>query len=148
MIHDHINNSTKYEALHPRFGKAFAFLKTADLQNLPLGKIEIDGDNIFVSTAVVEGVSPEQSKMEIHRRYIDIQMPISKKETIGWISAENLKDIALPYDKEKDVALYNEKATNFVTIKPKEFVVFFPEDGHQPCIGTGEIKKIVMKVAY
>jgi len=109
MIHDHINNSAKYEALHPLFGKAFAFLKTADLQNLPLGKIEIDCDNIFASVAVVQGISPEQSKVETHRRYIDIQMPISKEETIGWISAENLKDIAQPYDTEKDIAFYNEK---------------------------------------
>ena len=29
---------------------------------------------------------------------------------------------------------------------PGEFVIFFPEDAHAPCIGNGKMKKMVVKV--
>ena len=35
---------------------------------------------------------------------------------------------------------------NFLFVKPFEFAVFFPTDGHQPGIATGEYKKIIVKV--
>jgi beta-galactosidase beta subunit len=31
-------------------------------------------------------------------------------------------------------------------IHPLEFAVFFPEDGHQPCIAEGKLKKVIVKV--
>ena len=32
------------------------------------------------------------------------------------------------------------------TLSPGEFVIFFPEDAHAPCIGEGVIRKMVAKV--
>jgi YhcH/YjgK/YiaL family protein len=146
MIHDTLNNSAKYETLHPNFKTAFDFLKNTDFSNLSTGKIDIDGDIIFATHSITKGIQPEDSKVEIHKKYIDIQMPLTAPETMGWISAEILKDLAVPDNEEKDIAFYNEKATDYVSIYPREFAVFFPEDGHQPCIGTGEIRKIIVKI--
>lgn len=147
MIHDTLNNSARYETLHPRFKTAFDFLRNTDFSNLPAGKIDIDGDAVFASLNITNGIQPNESKIETHQKYIDIQMPLAVTETMGWISAKSLKNIAIPYDEEKDIAFYNEKATSYINVNPHEFAVFFPEDGHQPCIGSGEMRKVIIKVS-
>jgi len=146
MIHDLIENSARYESLNPRFKQAFDFLKTADLANLPLGIMELDGKNLFVNVQEIEGKTPEEARMETHVQYIDIQVAISASESMGWIALKNLKQISVDYNAEKDVAFYADKTTNIIKVQPSEFVIFFPEDGHQPGIGDGKWKKLIVKI--
>ena len=47
MIFDRIENSAKYANSHKGFAEGFAFLEKAVAENLPVGRYEIDGDNIF-----------------------------------------------------------------------------------------------------
>ncbi len=47
----------------------------------------------------------------------------------------------------KDVTKYpGVKAQTLVTCKPGQFAIFWPQDGHQPCIGSGDIHKAIFKV--
>ena len=146
MILDTLGNAGLYESVHPRFKQAFDFLRNSDLDSLPFGKIELDGSNLFVSVVDIIGKTAEVARMETHNRYIDIQVPITGIETIGWIAVNNLKEVTQPYDAGKDIAFFGDKAINFLTIQPYEFVIFFPEDGHQPGIATGQHKKVIVKV--
>jgi YhcH/YjgK/YiaL family protein len=146
MILDFLENTTRYETVHFRFKQAFDFLKTADLASLPLGKIELDGQNLYANVQEVEGKTPEAARMETHDSYIDIQVPLSATETMGWIARNRLKLETDPYLPEKDIAFYADKTANLIRVQPGEFVVFFPEDGHQPCIGEGKIRKVIVKV--
>ena len=41
---------------------------------------------------------------------------------------------------------FHDKAQNFITVQPGQFCIFFPEDGHQPCIAEGQFHKIIVKV--
>jgi biofilm protein TabA len=82
MILDSLENSGLYESIHPRFKQAFEFLRNTDLVSLPLGKVELDGTNLFVNVVDAIGKTPDVSKMETHKKYIDIQIPISASETI------------------------------------------------------------------
>lgn len=146
MILDSLENSKLYEAINPRFKKAFDFLKTNNLAALPLGKIELEGTDLFVNVAEITGKTALEARVETHNRYIDIQVPVSAVETMGWISGINLKEISEPYNPEKDLAFFADKATNFIAVQPFQFAVFFPEDGHQPGIAEGTVKKIIVKV--
>ena len=49
MILDTLDNLGKYASLSPLFPKAIEFITTADLANLPLGRNEIQGDEIFAN---------------------------------------------------------------------------------------------------
>jgi YhcH/YjgK/YiaL family protein len=51
-----------------------------------------------------------------------------------------------PYNSEKDLTFFADKAYNMLQIHPLEFAIFFPEDGHQPGIAQGKLKKIIVKV--
>ena len=146
MILDTLENSGLYESIHPRFKQAFDFLRANDLNALPLGKIELDGSNILVNVFEITGKTADTAKLETHNNYIDIQVPVTGAETMGWLAQSGLKNVSEPYKQEKDITFFADKATTFITVNPSEFIVFFPEDGHQPGICDGSLKKIVVKV--
>jgi YhcH/YjgK/YiaL family protein len=146
MILDKLENCGLYESIHPAFKKAFDFLKTTDLLTLPLGKIELDGSNLFVNVVEIAGKTAEEARMETHIKYIDIQVPITATETMGWIPENDLKVITEPYNVDKDLAFFGDAAYNFLQVNPSEFAIFFPTDGHQPGIANGTVKKIIIKV--
>ena len=146
MILDTLANSEMYETVHPRFKKAFEYLKNTDLAALPAGKIELDGTDLFVSVVDITGKKESEARMETHEKYIDIQVPVGNTETMGWVAAETLKAPTVPYDAEKDIAFFADKATVFVPVQPYQFAVFFPQDGHQPGISEGTYRKIIVKV--
>ena len=146
MILDTLKNSAKYENLHPRFKTAFDFIENTDFLKLELGITEIDGKNLFVNYIEIMGKTPETAHMETHNEYIDIQIPLTAAETMGFIPASELKSPDGEYDAEKDTSFFNDKATTFVKVCPGQFAIFFPEDGHQPGIGEATFRKIIVKV--
>jgi len=146
MILDSLKNAVMYENLHPRFKTAFDFVKNTDFSKLEPSKIELDGKNLFVNFAAGEGKTPEEAKMETHNDYIDIQIPYTSVETMGYIPTTDLKDPIDTYNPAKDITFFRDKATTFIHVVPGQFVIFFPEDGHQPGIGNGPFRKIIVKV--
>lgn len=146
MVLDSLSNSEKYEGLHPAFKQAFNFIKSTDFSKLEPGKIELNGKELFVNFAEITGKTADVAKMETHNDYIDIQVPFTSAETMGWIPACDLKEPMAAYDAEKDLTFFHDKATAFVNVKPGQFAIFFPEDGHQPGIGEGVYRKIIVKV--
>jgi len=146
MILDSLDNSGLYESIHPRFKQAFSFLHTADLINLPIGKIELDGSNLYVSVVEITGKTIATTCLESHQLYIDIQVPVTAPETMGWLAGTGLKNRSGEYCPEKDITFFVDKASNFIIVQPFEFAIFFPADGHQPGIANGSHKKIIVKV--
>lgn len=146
MILDSLENSSRYELLHPAFKKAFDFLRSTDLSALKPGKIELEGDALFVNCAEFEMKQPDETAPEIHRDYIDIQLPLSGSEQMGYLPASELHNPAAPYQAEQDIQFFNDPVTTLVNVQPGQFVIFFPEDAHQPGLGTGMIRKLVVKV--
>ncbi|MCD8186465.1 MAG: YhcH/YjgK/YiaL family protein [Rikenellaceae bacterium] len=146
MVIDSLKNAQQYVALNPLFAQAFEFLTTRDLHALEPGKHPIDGDNIWANIMHAPLKDTDTARMEAHDRYIDIQVVIHGKETHGWIARKDCKHPQGEIDPVKDVLFFDDKATTFVTLYDGEFAIFFPEDGHQPMIGEGEIRKCVVKV--
>lgn len=146
MILDTLKNGSKYNAIHPRIKKAFDYLNTNDLEKLPLGKIELEGTDLVVNVVDITGKTVDQARMETHLKFMDIQIPIGASETMGWKAKEKLNELTSPYNDEKDIAFYADKASNLVKVEPFEFIIFFPEDGHQPGIGEGTYRKIIVKI--
>lgn len=146
MILDTLENAGLFESIHPRFKQAFDFLLNTDLVELPLGKIELDGSNLFINVVEISGKTADVARMESHNNYIDIQVPVGAVETMGWIAGNKLQQVTDPYNADKDITFFADKATNFIVVHPFEFAVFFPTDGHQPGIAEGVFKKIIVKV--
>ena len=146
MIIDTIENLGKYVALNPLFADVVEFLKNNDLQTIEEGKHFIKDKDLFVNIQVAKGKTQEAAVLETHIEMIDIQIPITCEETFGYTPLCDLPDFE--YNAEKDITKYGDtKAQTYVTVKPGQFVIFFPQDGHAPCIiNLPEIKKAIFKV--
>jgi YhcH/YjgK/YiaL family protein len=147
MILDRLQNSARYVPLHPKFAEAFAFLSQARLAELAPGRHEIVGTQVYAMVAKGEGRPREVALLEGHRKYIDIQMVLSGVEEMGWRPHTAESPVATPYDAAKEAALYSGQPDAWVTVRPGQFAVFFPEDEHAPLVGKGEIRKVIVKVA-
>lgn len=146
MIIDTIENLKKYESLNPLFPQVVAFLEKNDLNALEAGKHEILGKKLFVNIQVAKGKTPDEAVLETHNKMIDIQIPLSAAETYGYTPRTALPEAA--YNEEKDITKIPDLAAeSYVTCQPGSFAIFFPQDGHAPCIaGVPEIKKAIFKV--
>lgn len=147
MILTNLRDLRRYEKVNPNFKKAFDFLLNTDLASLSGGKIDVDGANVFVKLANSQLKTAENAKLEVHNKYLDIQIPISKPEVFGWINRGDLKFPVADFDEAKDVQFFTDTPTTLSTVVPGECIIFFPEDAHAPLIGEGEIQKIIVKVA-
>lgn len=145
MIIDSLENTAKYASVHPSFAKAFEWLETQDLAALEVGKYEID-ENLKASVSNKEGYTAETAKFECHNNFIDIQVCLSEKETMGWSARSRCSNPEGEYNAEKDVLFFNDTPDMYFELQTNQFAVFFPEDVHAPMIGEGPIKKLVIKV--
>ena len=146
MIVCAVKDLEKYQALNKNFSKVIEYLKNNDIALLPLGRTDVCGDEVFISSQEFEGKTNEAAKLETHVKYIDIQMPFSIVENIGWRSLDNLSSPSQPYNENDDIAFFDEPSTSYVTLQPGECVIFFPEDAHAPGIAEGKLRKAVIKV--
>lgn len=146
MIIDTIENLNKYVGLNPLFADVVAFLKGLDLRTMEPGKYPIKDKDLFLNLTTAKGRGKEAAVLETHINMIDIQIPISCAETFGYTPLCDLP--AFDYNAEKDVTLYGDtKAQTYVTVEPMQMAIFFPQDGHAPCIADNpEIKKAIFKV--
>lgn len=146
MIVSNLNNTERIESLHPLFKKLFDYVKAHDILNTPCGRIDIDGDNLYINNVNPECIPAEKQVLEVHRDYIDVQILLQGKETIGWKALEDSKEEVKPYEKDGDCALYSDTPTTWIHLVPGQLAIFFPEDAHAPVIGEGKIRKMIAKV--
>jgi len=146
MIIDTLDNADKYINLHPRFAKAFEFIKSQNLETMEPGKFEIDGKDIHASVSLKDGVTRETAKAEAHNNYIDIQVCPGGKEELGWKPRSKSVSPKEDYNAEKDVTFFNDQMDTYFELSAGQFAIFYPEDVHAPMIGEGPVKKLVVKV--
>lgn len=148
MVVDTIENLKYYVGLNPLFADVVKFIEENDLLALEPGKHEIKGKDLFVNIiGAQKGKTPDEAVMETHKNMLDIQIPLDDEETYGYLPLEDITTEAT-YNAEKDVTKYpGQPSSSYVTCRPGMFAMFFPQDGHTPCISTAaEFKKAVFKV--
>lgn len=147
MILCNLRDCGRIEKLHPLLKDLFDYVKTNDLCTVPAGRIELKGEDLFINVSDAKLLMREEQKLEIHRRYIDVHIPLGGIEIIGWKALGSLTSHSLaPFNEEEDFALYNEPADTYVEVHPGECLIAFPEDAHAPIIGEGTLRKLIAKV--
>ena len=156
MILDRWENAEKYFSLHEGFKPAMEYFLRAYPVAIKAGKAgiqvstgraEIDGKRIYMVIDRSPARTRQTARLEAHRKYIDIQIPINQPEEMGWQAISQCTKIAQPYDAGRDVEFFADTPRSWITVPPGSFVVFFPHDAHAPLVGQGEFHKAVIKVA-
>lgn len=147
MILDRLDSFGRYVGLHPHFEKVQEFLEGNRLEDLPLGKHEIDGEKVFAIVGKDAARARGDAKLEAHRRYIDIQIVLGGTDEMGWKNCSLCELPVEDYDPDKDFILYEDAPDAWVAVASGAMAVFFPEDAHAPLVGEGRLHKVVIKVA-
>ena len=148
MILDSLKNKEQYAALHPRFQKVFDFIESHDVAALECGRHDIDGDDIFVNVQEVDLRERSKARIELHRKYIDIQLLLDgPDETFGWSPKSACNNAEADFNVEKDVQFFTDTPQCFYTVAIGQFTILYPEDGHAPMLGEGHVKKCIFKIA-
>lgn len=146
MIHDTLAHLSRYEGMHPGVLQGLKFLAQTDFKNLPDGRVEIDGDNVFANIMTVQ-TKPDNDTPEAHRRYIDIQYLDTGLEQIAVGPLEAMRE-EVEARPQGDIWFYHGDLDK-ITIGDGRFAVLFPGDAHAPGIAVGApatVRKVVVKV--
>jgi len=145
MIFDSLDNLGLYAVIHPGFADIEAFLATVDLSTLTSGNHPINDQGAYASVNEYTTKAIEESFIECHRKYIDLQIIAWGEEKVGIKHKQFC--VEQPYDEGKDL----QKLTglvDFITLVPGVFAIFFPHDAHEPGLTPGSVAVAVKKIVF
>lgn len=146
MILDTLDHASRYFGLNPRLERAFRALESLDLEQMAPGRYEIDGEEIFLNLAHAELKPSAEAKLEVHNRYLDVQLLLEGRESFGWSPRAELREPESQFDAERDIQFFADAPQTFYTLVPGQFTILFPEDAHAPLVGEGAVRKAILKV--
>lgn len=147
MIYDEIKNIYKYKELSKWFDLAIDFIEDNDLSKLPLGKIQLANDYVFLNVSYAEPKAEEDISYEVHKKYADIQIDIEGCEVINM--GYGCDNKVIDYNPNTDFG--TAECSTFVSCVMGEgkFIICMPDEAHKPCIqykDCTKVKKCVIKV--
>lgn len=131
--------------------KALDFLRRADLDGLPDGRTDIDGDSVFALVQRYATRPVAAPTFENHLKYIDVQFIVSGEEVIGWAPVGAMT-VTAAYDADVDICFGTVAPGTWTPVRlaAGQLMVLWPEDAHAPkcaAAGPAQVMKIVVKVA-
>ena len=150
MILDKLENAARYAAVSAGIVKAVEAAKKLSAKGYIPGRVEIDGDNVYLNCAEYDTHEKAGALTEAHRAYLDVMVMIDGCETVYVKRTEALRNVTKPYDATIDALLADTDAdTSAVRLCAGDFLVLFPEDAHAPGCHADtpcHIKKVIGKV--
>ena len=151
MIVDAFTNWNFYYPGNAVWRCAFEYLQSLTPEAEPGEMVPILDDRIKGRVMCYDTVAVENSVLEAHDRYLDIQMSLVNTECIDWFPRATLT-VKTPYNPESDVLFFERPVNGAIRIinRPGIFTVLFPRDAHAPQLMHGatpdHVKKVVVKV--
>ncbi len=150
MIIGRIEETSLWQTLPEPLVRTLTHLAKADTQALPVGRYEIDGDDIFFMVSEYETKAPADLKAETHSEYIDIQFLVRGAEEIGWAAKRSGMTYEYLDEKGNDAVFFKAVPDEtFILLTAGTYAVLTPQDIHRPCCihrDAMPVKKIVAKV--
>lgn len=133
------------------YGEIIRQVIAEDLNSMPDGINQINGDDVFVNRIRGKARAIEDSMLELHKEYIDIHLTLSGYETIGFgVQPESepfMQQQLFENDCELQAEVVNEQ---FVTLERQQYCVFMPREWHRPMVKhachADTVDKVVIKI--
>ena len=145
MIFDTLNHLAQYKGICEGLDKLIDFKLSHDLNALPAGRNEIDGDLAWMNVNVATLV-PDSDIFERHLEHLDLQIPLDAGEIITVKPVEELE-----WNFEGETGFTHGPAGTPLHMVPGTFAVFFPGDAHNCGIseaGQTSCRKLVGKAKF
>lgn len=146
-------NSSRYEPSQPNaILRAFLWLKENKnkIEKMQPGKYCIEGEDMYAKVFDVKTKKLEDTKPEIHKKYIDVQYWQNGEELMGY--APYTDNVAIIEENSDEDLYFLENPENevFLPAHAGDIMVLFPEDIHRPAVCKNEsinCRKVVIKVS-
>ena len=145
MICDTLDQLHLYKGFHKNLDTAIEFLAAHPLETLPLGRTEVDGDEVFINVMDADLKPHTGSHAEYHRLYADLQIDLTGGEGWGYTN--------LPGEEAGeftgDIGFRTSPDAVSGTLGEGRFVLFFPGELHRPGVempGCDRVRKAVVKI--
>ncbi|HDS6596253.1 TPA: YhcH/YjgK/YiaL family protein [Klebsiella aerogenes] len=129
--------------------QAIEHVKAHVSESTPLGKHDIDGNNLFYLISEDSTEPQAERRAEFHARYLDIQIVLRGQEGMTF-STLPAGEPQTDWLADKDIAFLGEGAQEkTVILNEGDFVVFYPGEVHKPLCAVGapaKVRKVVVKV--
>jgi|WetSurMetagenome_2_1015567.scaffolds.fasta_scaffold120917_2 YhcH/YjgK/YiaL family protein len=143
MIIDRSNFALLYAGLSQNIRDALSLMRSANYSQFETGKHELDGERIYLLMQKYTTKPRQGGIWEAHRKYIDIQYMIEGVESLGYNNFGQLQMVK--YDETRD--FYEMKGDGeFITLRPGNFVILYPQDAHMPGIAVDQPSQVVKAV--
>ena len=150
MILDTITNAKQYQGINEGIDRILEAVTAYTPDNYPVGRITLDGMNLYMNLEEFETHSREEGLAEAHRNYIDVMYIVEGAETIYVKNVEKLQNVKKEYNPERDILQADiDQDVTAVRLVAGSFAVFFPQDAHAPgchADAPGKVNKIVGKI--
>jgi YhcH/YjgK/YiaL family protein len=149
MILDRLDRLERWRSLHPLLGAACDWLAHAPLASLPVGRVDIQGEELF--GIVQEGPSRAAGRFETHRVYADIQINLAGGERMAWWPEPTGAIIEQP---NADAWFHDDPAqpAPVVDVPAGHCAIFLPGEAHLPLLhpasGPVHLRKCVLKLRW
>ena len=145
MICDTLDQLHLYKGLHKNLNTAIEFLAAHPLDTLPLGRTEVDGDEVFINVMDADLKPHTGSHAEYHRLYADLQIDLTGGEGWGYtnLPGEEAGEFA------GDIGFRTSPDAVSGVLGEGRFVLFFPGELHKPGVarpGCDHVRKAVIKI--
>ena len=107
MLTTSIGLIQKYDYLEEKFKKGYEFLRNADLKALPLGRVDIDGDEVFASQEYTT-MPADACRYESHDLYFDIQYVVEARSSSATQSGRAEEEA--PYNEADDIVFFTNRS--------------------------------------
>ena len=147
MIYIKREQLNRYKGISKALDTAIDYLAEKDLNELNMGRNDVDGDQVYINRFDYTTMPEAEAAWEGHKYYADIHVLLDGEEKIGVTNASSLK--AGDYDESGDFIPYEGPVDSWVTMRPGDILVVFPEDVHMVKVqlnGPSQVKKAVFKV--
>lgn len=152
MILGNINHLGLVPYLPEKIKQSIEYIKDNVNNNTPVGRYDIDGDNMFFMVSDSTSRHIHDVNPEYHEKYIDVQIVLVGKEGMAVSTLPPYTKVLDNKLVENDIAfIETPKEETLLILHPNDFIVFLPNEVHKPLCAVDNkietVRKVVVKIA-
>ncbi|OCG73016.1 YhcH/YjgK/YiaL family protein [Gilliamella sp. Occ4-3] len=152
MILGNINHLGLVPYLPEKIKQSIEYIKDNVNNNTPVGRYDIDGDNMFFIVSDSTSRYIHDANPEYHEKYIDVQIVLVGQEGMAVSTLPPYTKVLDNKLVENDIAfIETPKEETLLILHPNDFIVFLPNEVHKPLCAIDNnietVRKVVVKIA-
>lgn len=152
MILGNINHLGLVPYLPEKIKQSIEYIKDNVNNNTPVGRYDIDGDNMFFMVSDSTSRYIHDADPEYHEKYIDVQIVLVGQEGMAVSTLPPYTKVLDNKLVENDIAfIETPKEETLLILHPNDFIVFLPNEVHKPLCAIDNnietVRKVVVKIA-